>query len=137
VPSFSLASKAHLNSCHKDLQMLFNTVIFSFDCSILCGRRGDLEQNQAFVDGRSKLKYPDSKHNKTPSMAVDAAPYPVDWHDPDRMNYFSGYVMGIAALLYYEGFMSHRVRWGGDWNRNTILKDNNFNDLVHFELMGV
>ena len=137
MPSFSLASKQHLNSCHKDLQMLFNTVISSFDCSIICGRRGELEQNQAFADGKSKLKFPNSKHNKTPSMAIDVAPYPVDWHDVDRLNFFGGYVLGIAALLHYEGFMSHRLRWGGDWDRNMILKDNKFNDLVHFELMGI
>lgn len=33
------------------------------------------------------------------------------------------------------GKISSEVRWGGDWNNNTELKDNSFDDLVHFELI--
>ena len=70
-------------------------------------------------------------------MAVDVAPYPIDWHDQRRFDYFAGHVMATAKLLHYEGFMRHRVRWGGDWNNDGQLRDNEFNDLVHFELMGI
>lgn len=95
------------------------------------------EQNAAFRSGKSKLEYPKSKHNKAPSMAVDVAPYPIDWYDEKRFHYFAGHVMGVAKILHYEGFMTHRVRWGGDWDNDTQVKDNKFDDLVHFELMGI
>ena len=52
------------------------------------------------------MQYPNSKHNKLPSKAVDVAPYPIDWNDPDRFYHFAGYVRGIA-----EG-MGIKIRWG-------------------------
>lgn len=69
-------------------------------------------------------------------MAVDVAPYPIDWEDRDRLHYFAGYVMGTAAYLYDLGVMSYRVRFGGDWDMDTQTADNTFDDLVHFELIG-
>ena len=27
------------------------------------------------------------------------------------------------------------IRWGGDWDSDTQVKDNKFDDLVHFELI--
>jgi hypothetical protein len=29
-----------------------------------------------------------------------------------------------------------KLRWGGDWDMDTEVKDNKFDDLVHFELVG-
>ena len=69
-------------------------------------------------------------------MVVDVAPYPIDWEDLDRFRYFAGYVMGVAAILHSEGLITHRLRWGGDWNRDTQVKDNSFNDMPHFELVS-
>lgn len=135
MPAFSKISIKHLNECHSDLQTLFETVIINFDCSVICGHRQKDEQDKAFAEGKSKLKFPQSKHNRTPSFAVDVVPYPLDWNDANRMRFFGGYVMGVAQLLFEMGAMSHRVRWGGDWDGNTQLKDNNFNDFPHFELI--
>ena len=133
--NFSQRSLDNLAQCHVDLKTIFEVVILFFDCSIICGHRGQAEQTEAFNAGKSKLKYPQSKHNQKPSMAVDAVPYPVDWNDTDRMRYFAGHVMAIAHMLKQMGAISHDLRWGGDWNRNTQLKDNTFNDLPHFELI--
>jgi hypothetical protein len=30
--------------------------------------------------------------------------------------------------------MGIKIRWGGDWDMDTETKDNNFDDLVHFEI---
>ena len=109
--------------------MLFNHVIHFYDCSILCGHRGELEQNDAFEKGNSTLTYPKSKHNKRPSMAVDAAPYPINWHDLNEFRVFGGIVIGVANILHYEGFMSHRLRWGGRFEKPF--------DPGHFELIGM
>ena len=53
---FSHISRSRLNTCHPDLITLFNTVIRNYDCSILCGHRGELEQNEAFDNGYSQLR---------------------------------------------------------------------------------
>lgn len=135
MPSYSVRSRERLNTCHKDLRVIFNAVIPHFDNSILCGHRDEAAQMEAYNSGKSQLKWPQSKHNKTPSMAVDVAPYPIDWEDLDRFRYFAGYVMGVAAILHSEGLITHRLRWGGDWDRDTQVKDNSFNDMPHFELV--
>lgn len=37
--------------------------------------------------------------------------------------------MGVATM------MGVKIRWGGDWDLDTDLKDNTFDDLPHFELI--
>lgn len=131
---YSAKSQSRLNTCHKDLKRIFGVVLMNFDHSIIEGHRGEEKQNQAYKEGKSKLKFPDSKHNVYPSMAVDAAPYPIEWKDRERFTYFAGYVMGVARMLYNMEMTDHLVRWGGDWDKDTQVKDNTFDDLVHFEL---
>jgi hypothetical protein len=129
MPAFGKSSQDKLATCDPRLQKVFNEVIKYFDCTVIEGHRGEEAQNKAFAEGKSKLKYPQGKHNKTPSLAADVLPYPIDWNDTNRMRYFAGFVVGIAAT------MGIKLRWGGDWNQNTELKDNSFNDLPHFELV--
>ncbi|MFQ5471456.1 MAG: M15 family peptidase [Dehalococcoidia bacterium] len=129
MPSFSDRSKAHLKTCHPDLQQLFNDVVEGFDCTIVEGHRGEVRQNRLFREGKSKLQYPDGEHNKSPSHAVDVVPYPIDWHDTERMVYFAGYVKATARKLEIA------IRWGGDWDGDTDLSDNRFRDFPHFELV--
>ena len=128
MPKFGKRSRERLSSCDEDLIALFNEVVKYFDCSVLEGHRGKELQNKYFKEGKSKLKYPDGRHNKKPSNAVDVVPYPIDWEDRERMTYFAGFVKGVA----YQ--MGIAIRWGGDLNCNNDLKDNNFDDLPHFEL---
>lgn len=47
------------------------------DFAVICGHRGETEQNAAFYAGKSKLKYPYSKHNSLPARAYDRVPYPI------------------------------------------------------------
>ena len=75
VNKYSESSKKRLETCDKDLQLIFRRVLADFDHSILCGHRGQTLQNKAFSQGYSTLKWPESKHNVLPSQAVDAAPY--------------------------------------------------------------
>ena len=128
MPKFGIRSKRNLYTAHPDLIRLFEEVVKSFDCTVIEGHRSKERQNKLFDEGKSKLKYPKGKHNATPSNAVDVAPYPIDWDDTERFIYFAGFVKGIASQ------MDINIIWGGDWNNNTQLKDNNFQDLVHFEL---
>lgn len=125
---FSTRSASRLAECHPDLQALMNAVIESADCpcdvTVLCGFRGEVDQNAAYDAGRSKLRFPQSKHNKTPSHAVDVAPYvggAVSW-DWDHYHPLAAHVKATWERLEREGALSGRFRltWGGDW---TSLRD--------------
>ena len=128
MPKFGRKSRTRLATCDTELQNLFSEVVKYFDCSILIGHRGEKDQNKAFDEERSKVRWPNGKHNSKPSTAVDVAPYPIDWEDRERFIYFGGFVKGYAFR------MGIPLRWGGDWDNDTSLSDNKFDDLVHFEL---
>ena len=136
MPSFGQASQQRLNSCHTDLAVIFNEVVKTFDCSVVCGHRTKSEQDKVYPR-YSQVQWPKSKHNSLPSIAVDVIPYPVDWQDIKRFYLFGGYVLATARHLYDAGLVSHRLRWGGDWDVDTEVTDQKFNDLPHFELIGV
>lgn len=129
MPRYSVQSVVKLKDCHEDLQSLFREVIKHFDNAILTGHRDKEEQEYAFKQGHTQLRFPNGKHNKLPSKAVDSAPYPIDWDDRERFHYYAGFVKGIAAS------MGLKIRWGGDWDQDTEVSDNKFDDLVHFELV--
>jgi peptidoglycan L-alanyl-D-glutamate endopeptidase CwlK len=126
MPSFSKRSKDRLNTCHENLQILCNEVIKDFDFTVICGHRGEADQNRAYESGLSELKYPDSKHNTIPSLAVDIAPYSkmlkgIDWNDQSAFKELA------ACMKFNARKLGIRIRWGGEFSR---LKD-----LVHFELI--
>lgn len=132
MPVFSPRSKTNLEQCHPGLQRLFNHVILTYDCTVICGYRGKAEQNEAFRTGRSKLAFPNSRHNILPSRAVDVAPYPINWSTTGknlaRWYHFAGYVCGVADSLGIP------IIFGGDWDGDRDFHDQTFDDLVHYEL---
>jgi len=97
-----------------------NRAIKLYDFSVLCGFRNEADQDFAYDNGFSKLKWPNSKHNSKPSRAVDIAPYPINWNDSVRFTELAIVVKGIASELFIP------IAWGGDWR---------FFDLPHFELL--
>lgn len=118
--SFSELSLMRLRTCHEDLQRLFLAVVKKSDCSIICGHRGQEEQDKAYHDGFSKVKWPNGQHNSMPSRAVDVMPYPIDWQDVPRMEAFAEVVKATADEL------GVKVVWGGDWT--------DFVDRPHWQL---
>lgn len=138
---YGRTSKRHLETLEPRLRKLFVDLLALdiVDITLISGRRGEEEQNRLFREGKSQLRFPESRHNGDPdgpldaqgiplSLAVDAAPYPIDWNDRERATLFSGLVLGFAEA---RGL---KLRWGGDWNRNFEVEDNVFDDLHHFEL---
>jgi peptidoglycan L-alanyl-D-glutamate endopeptidase CwlK len=113
-------SQRRLRECHPKLQKLMEEVSDRASIYVLCGFRGEKEQNEAFDKGASKLKFPDSKHNKTPSLAVDIAPNPLLWDDIEGFKKLGDLVKRVAKELDIQ------VKWGGDWV--------SFKDYPHFEL---
>ena len=137
MPKFSETSKTRLNTAHRDLQTIFKHVILEYDCTVICGTRDREDQEKAYNEGKSKVHYPYSKHNHSPSLAVDVAPYEqtgIDWSREQCLD-FAGYVKGVADCLYRIGSITHRIRRGIDWNNDNDIDDNTFDDIVHFEII--
>ncbi len=129
MPTFSDRSKGILSTVHPDLQRVMIEVVKHFDIAIVCGHRPKVDQDKAVAAGNSKTPWPTSKHNSLPSLAVDVAPYKIDWTDKERFTLLAGFVLGVAAMLGIP------VRWGGDWDGDTEVRDEKFRDVGHFELV--
>ena len=132
MPRFGRKSRASLETCDERLQKVFNEVVKTYDCTVVCGYRGEEDQNKAFNEGRSKVKYPNGRHNSDPSTAVDVYPYPVSFNNLDRMVHFAGFVSGVAKSMGID------LIWGRDWDSDWFLKDRNkttFKDFPHFEVI--
>ena len=123
MPNFGKRSKERLSTCAEELQEIMNEAITKMDFSILCGTRSKEDQNKAFNEGKSKLKYPQSKHNSNPSRAIDIAPYPIDWNDLERFEELAKIVKEVASSK------DIAITWGGDWQ--------SFKDMPHYELQDV
>jgi len=121
MPSFGKHSRENLETCDYRLIKLFNEVVDIADCSVLCGHRNEEDQNKAFDEGHSKLRWPRSQHNIYPSTGIDVVPYPIDWEDLEPFFYLAGVVKGVAKM------MSYIIEWGGDWT--------SFKDYPHYQLV--
>ena len=130
MPYFGRVSLSRLEDLHKDLQRVLRGAIQHFDFTIIWGYRDEDAQNAAYKAGKSKKKWPHSKHNQLPSMAVDIAPWPLvyDAHPIDF-----GVLAGVILYCAWERHVE--IRWGGDWNKNLTVNDETFKDLGHFELL--
>lgn len=141
MPVFSSASKIQLATCHNDLQLVANEAIKYIDFSITEGHRGHDAQELAFAKGNTQLHYPYGNHNSLPSKAFDFAPFPVDWGggqlNMERWCFVAGYIMCIGEILLAQGKITHKLRWGGDWNRNDDMRDEHFRDRPHIEIVPV
>jgi len=128
---YSTSSLEKLDSCDLRLQRIFTEVLQQMDHSIICGYRSDSDQHVLFLDKKTKVRK--GKHQSTPSLAVDAIPYPInpDWNkDLEKICLFAGRVLAVA---FKRGI---NLRWGRDWDQDNDLSDQTFNDYVHFEIVG-
>lgn len=131
MPRLGKRSKSRLKGVDPRLVDLLHEVCKYFDITVIEGLRSQERQNELVEQGKSKTKF--GKH--VAGRAVDICPYPIDWDARDDFHYLGGFVLGIASQLGYN------VRWGGDWSSSSLkqeqrtTKDNNFDDLVHFEIL--
>ncbi|TET41431.1 MAG: M15 family peptidase [Dehalococcoidia bacterium] len=130
MPRFSEKSLTILATCDERLQRICMELIRQYDVKIIQGFRGQMDQEKAVKEGKSKKHWPMSKHNQHPSIAVDVVPFPIDWEDRERFFYMAGLFMAIA------NFMGIGIRWGGDWDRDKDFDDQRFDDLPHIELIS-
>jgi peptidoglycan L-alanyl-D-glutamate endopeptidase CwlK len=132
-------SLSKLHTCHPDIQRLCHRIIqhTPTDITVVWGFRNQKQQDEAFLAGASKKRWPESMHNFTLrgrpcSLAVDLAPWingTIPWDSPSQFYFMSGFIIRCAQEL------SIKVRWGGDWDSDGNVMNQTFNDLGHFELV--
>lgn len=117
----SKKSKERLETCDDRLITIVSDVLKVMDITILCGHRGKEEQEKAFSEGKSRAHFGQSKHNSYPSLAVDIAPYPINWDVKDpRWNIMCDLVLYVAERY------GIKMRLGRDFT--------NLKDYPHVEL---
>jgi peptidoglycan LD-endopeptidase CwlK len=129
---YSETSKQRLKTCCTELQEIFNEAIKIFYITIADGYRDEEKQNKMFAAGLSKLRYPDGKHNKKPSDAVDAYPYVKGSgisFCASECSFLAGIIVSIGASKGYK------IRWGGRWDSDDSIASIKFKDLGHYEIV--
>ena len=144
---FGNSSTSKLQTCHDDLQKILQLAISRsrIDFGISEGHRSLERQKQLFDEGKSKVDgiNKKGKHNFEPSLAADIFVYHPDLetrrklvYDKASLSYIAGIIICCAAELLEKGEITHTVRWGGNWDKDgVILQDQNFDDSPHFELV--
>lgn len=120
MPAFSARSLASLETLDERLRRVLGEAIKRTDFAVICGHRGQADQDKAVAEGKSETPWPLSKHNALPSLAADCVPWPLDWGDLTAFDMLAVVVKQCAADLGVE------IVWGGDW-KHLI-------DRPHFEL---
>lgn len=118
-------------SLHPNLRLLCDLTLRKYDISLISGLREEEEQNSYYDQGTSKVRWPNSFHNKTkdPSLeemsfllsdAVDLIPADTGYESKERFNEVAQHMKAWALVLGIE------LEWGGDFNT--------FYDGAHFQL---
>jgi peptidoglycan L-alanyl-D-glutamate endopeptidase CwlK len=144
--AFGEKSQSKLDTCHEDIQVIMNEVIKVYDVSVIEGHRSQETQMKYFQEGKSTLDGVNkkSKHQSYPSKAIDLMPYKKGTNafsgnelDTRRFYFMMGIVKATAERLLAEGKISHKVRFGIDWDGDDVFRDQNFHDAPHFEIIGL
>lgn len=132
MSAYGKTSLARLATCHPVLQTLMQKAMATcppgMDWSIICGHRGKEAQEAAVAGGFSGVHWPNGKHNATPSMAVDVAPFirgKISWFAPDFPP-IAKHIKATWAAMSEEERGGHTLSWGGDWRHRV--------DSPHWEL---
>jgi len=134
---FGAASRQHLAQIDPDLAAVAELALAwgIIDFSIYESVRAKAEQDRLYVLGRTKVRWPNSKHNVprpgAKAQAFDAAPYingTISW-DAQHCVFLAGIMLAAATVLHVP------LRWGGNWDMDgEPITDQTFDDLVHYEI---
>lgn len=189
MPYLGQKSMSVVTTTHRDIQTTCHEVIKIYDYSALEGHRPASVQWDYYLKGRS-LKSPNldpddpdsyeitgnwitklsgvgssrSKHQSDPSMAIDVAPYPLDFDSDEfyelqkmikegkqrpktimlaadrlvkvraRFYFMIGVFYAVSEQLYRDRKITHKLRSGSDWDGDHDFSDQNFDDLPHLEI---
>ena len=136
-----------LRYCHEDLhKIVFLAILRSkVDFGITKGYRYIERQKILYHEGKSKIDgvKKRSKHNQMPSMALDIYCYHPDIqlrqkiiYSKSHLAYIAGIIDSCAMELFDKGEITHKIRWGGNWDGDGVIDfDQSFDDFPHFELI--
>lgn len=133
-----------LSKAHPAWTLIIQAALLYIDIQVVESLRDKDTQNRFAAEGKSKLKYPEGRHNRTLdpkfaekslelSDALDLVIHPFGYTTP-----------GTKAIVYAAGIiraeakrLGFTVRWGGDWNSDGAMNDRRgeFYDPWHFELV--
>ena len=136
---FGKSSKEKLETVSGCLRMVCKKALSYgvMDATVIEGRRSKEKQDLYFKQGKSKIQWPNSKHNVVGAdelaKAVDIAPFvngAISWNK-DHCLVWAGLMLAAASEL------NITIRWGGNWDMDgEPVTDQKFQDLVHFELLN-
>lgn len=139
---FGIASEQRLKKAHPDLQLIYRTYLkhTRIDIGIAESHRSVELQFKYFKKGLSKIdgKKRLGKHNYLPALAIDFYPFVNGkaCYDLETVSHVAGGLIMVSELLYEQGLVTHKLRWGGNWDRDgIILIDQSFDDRPHTELI--
>lgn len=139
MAKFGRRSKEKLANLNPKMVRVLRLAIRLFDFTILETNRTEEQHEVNVKNGKTKVKYKDSKHSEKPSDAVDTCPWPIVW--PENVGGLKPKIKATARFYFMAGailmagmLLGIPVRWGGDWDGDTDFNDQTFDDLVHFEL---
>jgi len=134
ISMFKWGKKSNRNreTLSPDLRTIADKVLSYnlMDCMIDCSYRNDSEQDRLYAIHRSKVKWPKSKHNQLPSLAMDLVPIINGKASWNKLHccFLAGLVQATAKEL------EVKLRWGGNWDMDhEPITDQDFQDLAHFE----
>lgn len=124
------SSRERLSKCHPDIIRLAIAVNNVLPIHCICGARNKEEQDKAYKDGKSKVPWPNSKHNISPeagrkvSHAADFVPGDgrvIDW---DNTKAFE-----VMCLVFEQKAdeLGIKIKLGRDFS---------FQDFPHIELVS-
>jgi peptidoglycan L-alanyl-D-glutamate endopeptidase CwlK len=136
-------SKKRLASCHPDLIKIVETAIkiTNVDFGISEGHRSIELQQKYYQEGKSLIDgiTKKGKHNYSPSLAIDYYPWvngEISW-SVESLSYLAGIFHAVAEMLFAAGEITHKLRWGGNWDMDgEILTDQTLDDRPHMELVN-
>lgn len=111
---------------HPELQIWFDEVRKEFpDAHCSCAFREEKDQKKAFDEGKSKVTWPNSKHNAVGKLGLPRArAFDIFMIDSTGKAVFDKKYYGKVAAKLLE--WNAPIIWGGDWK--------NWKDFPHFEL---
>mgnify|MGYP003652300564 FL=1 len=132
MAGYGRTSQRRLDTCHEEFKVVMPLVIAQLpytymditivDCGIICGERGEDEQEEAYRLGNSKAKFGESPPNTYPSNACDTLPMAEGKYVWDNKELHKVYAKLVMDTAWSQGF---KWKWGGDFS--------SFYDGPHFE----
>lgn len=131
MAAFGSTSLGRLETCHpKVISMAYKVLeyineftkdhpYYGFDYTVVCGWRNEADQTSAYVARKSKVQWPNSRHNrynrqgKPAAVAIDIAPYKdggIPWKETDQFFFL------ITLWFKASQNLGIKIEWGGHFN---------------------